>query len=1055
MLGGGTQPKKAPVGTQRHWTSGWVIKTHDNTIFDDIAPAWMPMPSINQNFLDLFRDMDRLGSSIISFKDPIDGDLWLEKELQDFETSSGKTFTPAQFKQYSKFDSNASRYSFTSELTKRLISDKISLNEKIAEALLDVNEDKKTELLRQGENVAEKNIVLTKEEIEAVKKRVRAEFKYDDSEKLTSQDCQELKQVLSKVAGYLQQGEDFEGDQKEIYEKCKKVLDSVKNDPYTNISEVRDSIKQCYSDMNKHFADNWGIRESFKKKMDNAFSDYINKYKKLIEIDELDNFKQRLGVSLYADTEEFYNAVKKSDFFVDININDYIGKNIPDLDNKYSDIRFDAWDPKREILTYSRAGDERRLQRGVSMEELKDLIRSREFNLPEIDVPLKIRLTNKFQKDLVGEFNINDLTLLETFEKISDYLPEGHVLTNDVFKKLRKQSLYGGDNSYAHFDGEKSEIFLSSQAIKESDFGVTSIHEGHEVASTLIHEIGHAVSKKLGRRNSVEYRRFVVECGWSWEQFQFINPKQGITKENNYTATGDDKDLPRYGSKSDKPLITDYAHKSPEEAFAEHYSVYSQYKNSIDKFLETGDIKHIEKQTAFKFDNSERTFGQDSHHIAGEENQIVFQNIYAELLDNNRNLQDHIRVGVIDPYYDNLDDINEKDVASAHIAYNKRHGVDNRTKPQPVFTIFDYQTRKHSIVKDTTDAGLHYSNKYLRRLSPTYSISKECYNLLSSKGYSHDQIKNYALYQIKDQKIPQVTDKLSSNTIRGLRYRGQVISSDTINKSKQVFAQMKKIWESEELKKALEELNILKAMNKQELTFKDSFTEFLKPYTDIIAEALKNKKETKKRKLYADTILRNSDGEILLLQRSYQDDFMPGKWWLPGGKIEEGEDPLLAAERELFEETGIDMTKNIGGLSFLKKRVLDDCTIFYFEGIIDRSVPTILDNEEHINLNWFNSDRLKKLDLLENADTILSMPTNLLQELADTHDWIQSNPSYQKLFYKKNLIDCCFNSNLIDSPDFLREKQSLKLDFNIIKSEFNKGNISSEEYFLAKKLVDC
>ena len=45
-------------------------------------------------------------------------------------------------------------------------------------------------------------------------------------------------------------------------------------------------------------------------------------------------------------------------------------------------------------------------------------------------------------------------------------------------------------------------------------------------------------------------------------------------------------------------------------------------------------------------------------------------------------------------------------------------------------------------------------------------------------------------------------------------------------------------------------------------------------------------------------------GNALFLKRSHTGDH-PGEWCVPGGRIEDGESPLEAAMRELFEETGI------------------------------------------------------------------------------------------------------------------------------------------------------
>ena len=47
------------------------------------------------------------------------------------------------------------------------------------------------------------------------------------------------------------------------------------------------------------------------------------------------------------------------------------------------------------------------------------------------------------------------------------------------------------------------------------------------------------------------------------------------------------------------------------------------------------------------------------------------------------------------------------------------------------------------------------------------------------------------------------------------------------------------------------------------------------------------------------------DDKILLVQRSKNDSFQPGKWELPGGKLDIGQEPNEALEREVLEETGL------------------------------------------------------------------------------------------------------------------------------------------------------
>jgi 8-oxo-dGTP diphosphatase len=55
----------------------------------------------------------------------------------------------------------------------------------------------------------------------------------------------------------------------------------------------------------------------------------------------------------------------------------------------------------------------------------------------------------------------------------------------------------------------------------------------------------------------------------------------------------------------------------------------------------------------------------------------------------------------------------------------------------------------------------------------------------------------------------------------------------------------------------------------------------------------------------ASVLLVNQDGELLLQLREATARMDPGRWGLPGGHVEPGEDPAVAARRELHEETGL------------------------------------------------------------------------------------------------------------------------------------------------------
>jgi 8-oxo-dGTP pyrophosphatase MutT (NUDIX family) len=70
-----------------------------------------------------------------------------------------------------------------------------------------------------------------------------------------------------------------------------------------------------------------------------------------------------------------------------------------------------------------------------------------------------------------------------------------------------------------------------------------------------------------------------------------------------------------------------------------------------------------------------------------------------------------------------------------------------------------------------------------------------------------------------------------------------------------------------------------------------------------------------KRIRYVSVIVENIEGEVLLLLRDNKSTHVfPNHWTLIGGKIEDGETPEMAADRQLREEIGLEAS-----LSFWKR----------------------------------------------------------------------------------------------------------------------------------------
>lgn len=100
------------------------------------------------------------------------------------------------------------------------------------------------------------------------------------------------------------------------------------------------------------------------------------------------------------------------------------------------------------------------------------------------------------------------------------------------------------------------------------------------------------------------------------------------------------------------------------------------------------------------------------------------------------------------------------------------------------------------------------------------------------------------------------------------------------------------------------------------------------------------------------------DGMIFAAQRN-EKAHQGLKWEFPGGKVEKGETPEQALERELFEELGI-RTKT-GALFSEKIHVYPEKTVrvlFYFTEIVSGEPKALEANQ----VGWFSKEALLTLD---------------------------------------------------------------------------------------------
>jgi 8-oxo-dGTP pyrophosphatase MutT (NUDIX family) len=102
---------------------------------------------------------------------------------------------------------------------------------------------------------------------------------------------------------------------------------------------------------------------------------------------------------------------------------------------------------------------------------------------------------------------------------------------------------------------------------------------------------------------------------------------------------------------------------------------------------------------------------------------------------------------------------------------------------------------------------------------------------------------------------------------------------------------------------------------------------------------------------YADVIAFNRDGKMLVLHR-VTELMCNGTVCVPGGHVDLGEDFLVAALRELKEETNLDPLD--GGIEELGEYRSEDAHIKYYKIYVDELQPVTLDATEHCFYEWID-----------------------------------------------------------------------------------------------------
>lgn len=136
----------------------------------------------------------------------------------------------------------------------------------------------------------------------------------------------------------------------------------------------------------------------------------------------------------------------------------------------------------------------------------------------------------------------------------------------------------------------------------------------------------------------------------------------------------------------------------------------------------------------------------------------------------------------------------------------------------------------------------------------------------------------------------------------------------------------------------------------------------LKPYQTPRLNENKKKKDDLKKNAVA--VIVNNDNKILLLKRSSEPKiWQPSKWALAGGAVEKGETPQQAVEREILEETGLEIKKFVKTFAIQRN---PDSIEHVFACRYGDDPTDIKLNDEHTNYGWYSVDEMNYLDIVPN-----------------------------------------------------------------------------------------
>jgi len=146
----------------------------------------------------------------------------------------------------------------------------------------------------------------------------------------------------------------------------------------------------------------------------------------------------------------------------------------------------------------------------------------------------------------------------------------------------------------------------------------------------------------------------------------------------------------------------------------------------------------------------------------------------------------------------------------------------------------------------------------------------------------------------------------------------------------------------------------------------------------------------KKQKVGASIVVIKGESGWLMIKRSNHLDSYPGRWAFPGGGIEEGEEPILAGCREIWEEVGIALNPidlfEIGYQNHESKK------IFFWLCFVNK--PAIKINDESEDWGWFKLSEVLNLNTIPIPEYVIK----IMKDVESKANATQNTTNVQLIF---------------------------------------------------------